>query len=160
MRTLFVLSLVLSLVACATAPTTHAPPVVEAGGEAGESPAAPAPTVQAPSAGGRAVVALLERAERADRGGDPDAAAAALERALRIEPHNARLWNRLAQTRLRQGLPAQAEQMALKSNALAHGDHRLQASNWRLVARARWARNDADGAAAAERRAGDLERRD
>ena len=42
------------------------------------------------------------------------------------------------------------------SNALAKGDQRLQATNWRLIARARWALNDSEGARRAERKASDL----
>jgi tetratricopeptide (TPR) repeat protein len=106
-----------------------------------------------------AVVALLDRADDYSRGGDNDAAAASLERALRIEPRNAELWSRLAAIRLEQGQPDQAEQLALKSNSLSPRDARLQARNWDTVARARWARNDSIGAQAAEARADALRKR-
>ena len=82
---------------------------------------------------------------------------ATIERALRIDPNNARLWNRLAAIRLEQGQPRQAEQLALKSNALSRGDTRLQARNWRLVARARWSMNDSTGARSAENKARELD---
>ncbi len=166
MRNLFVPLLLLSLAACGSAPKRYSPPVVDQSGAPPVTDAlpqgeplgqtAPAPR---PAAGGSAVVALLDQAQARMRAGDPDAAAAVLERALRIEPRNARLWSQLAWVRLRQGLPAQAEQTALKSNALARADYRLQAANWRIIAKARWAQNDADRAVAAERRARDFEER-
>ena len=118
---------------------------------ADEKPAAPS----APATGG-AVIALLDRADSYRASGDSANEAAAIERALRIEPNNARLWSRLAATRLEQGQPRQAEQLALKSNALSRGDRRLQAQNWQLVARARWALDDSAGARAAEKKARDL----
>jgi predicted Zn-dependent protease len=102
------------------------------------------------------VVALLDQAETYHRSGDIDNEAATIERALRIDPKNASLWSRLAAVRLEQGRPGQAEQLALKSNALAGEDTVLQARNWRLVARARWSVNDGSGARAAEKKAGDL----
>jgi predicted Zn-dependent protease len=148
--------LVVFLGACTVAPQRSLPPVVEGSGPAADVPAAPVPerreTPRAPSTGG-AVVALLDRADRYRSAGDTAGEAATIERALRIDPRNARLWNRLAATRLEQGQPQQAEQLALKSNALAAGDSALQARNWRLVAKARWTMNDGAGARSAEQKA-------
>lgn len=90
----------------------------------------------APS-GGPAVMALAKRADGEIRANDLVAAAATLERALRIEPNNAGLWSRLAEVRLRQGDKAQAEQLALKSNGLAAGNAALKARNDQIIARAR-----------------------
>jgi predicted Zn-dependent protease len=73
-------------------------------------------------------------------------AAASLERALRIEPRNPRLWQELARVRLQQREYAQAENVALRSNSYAGGDNALRADNWRLIAEAREARGDTDGA--------------
>src|SRR5438105_15198087 len=73
-------------------------------------------------------------------------AAASLERALRIEPRNPRLWQELARVRLKQGQYAQAESVAARSNSWAGSDNALRAENWRLIAEAREARGDADGA--------------
>ena len=67
-------------------------------------------------------------------------AAASLERALRIEPRNARLWHELAQVRLRQREFAQAESLAARSNSWAGSDAELRAMNDRLVEEARAAR--------------------
>ena len=101
-------------------------------------------------------MALLDRADDYRQAGDISNEAATIERALRIDPKNARLWHRLAEARLDQGQAQQAEQLALKSNALSAGNTRLQASNWQLVARARWSMDDSTGARTAEKRAREL----
>ena len=76
-------------------------------------------------------------------------AAASLERALRIEPRNPRLWQELARVRLQQGDFVQAESVATRSNSWAGSDNALRAENWRLIAQAREARGDSEGAKAA-----------
>jgi predicted Zn-dependent protease len=73
-------------------------------------------------------------------------AAAAIERALRIEPRNPRLWQELARVRLQQRQFAQAESVAARSNSWAGSDNALRAENWRLIAQSREARGDAEGA--------------
>ena len=90
---------------------------------------------------------------------DLEAAAASLERAIRIDPRNAILWHHLATIRLAEGEPTEAEQLAAKSNSLAAGNQPLQARNWELIAQARHERGDAAGARAAEQRARGLESR-
>jgi thioredoxin-like negative regulator of GroEL len=152
--------------ACTTAPQRSLPPVIDGSGSRSTIPGdtLPGDTVPervevpapAPATGG-AVIALLDRADSYRASGDMTNEAATIERALRIEPNNARLWSRLAATRLEQGQPRQAEQLALKSNALSATDTRLQAQNWRLVAKARWALNDSAGARVAEQKARDLD---
>ena len=152
------------LAACSAPPRRDLPPVID--GRTGEP--VPGPEIEPrdgearqpitiPSrpkvSSGGAVVALLGQADEYRRSGDTGNEAATIERALRIEPKNARLWSRLAAVRLEQGQPQQAEQLALKSNSLAAGDRTLQARNWRLVARARWSRNDSRGARIAEDKA-------
>ena len=161
-----VLPFFLILGACSSTPPRELPPVIDGhtgqripdqppdGGTGDQEPVAiPVPPV---STSRGAVVALLDQAADYRRSGDLDNEAATVERALRIDPKNAGLWSRLAAVRLDQGRPGQAEQLALKSNALARGNEALQARNWRLVARARWSVNDSAGARAAERRARDL----
>ena len=76
-------------------------------------------------------------------------AAASLERALRIEPRNPRLWQELSRVRLLQRDYVQAESCAARSNSWAGSDDALRADNWRLIAQARQARGDSDGARAA-----------
>lgn len=80
-------------------------------------------------------------------------AAAALERALRIEPRNPRLWQELARVRLKQGQYPQAESIAARSNSWAGSDNALRGENWRLIAQARDARGDAEGARQASEQA-------
>jgi len=119
-----------------------------------ETTPAPAPeTPRAAAPQSPAVIALLDNADRQAGSGKLDSAAAALERALRIEPRNAILWQRLADIRLRQKQPGQAESLALKSNTLAVGDKTTQADNWRIIAKSRRMRDDADGARQADSRA-------
>ncbi len=139
------------------------PPTVRRSGTAVETPgSAPPPGaegVEAPAAEpaapgaepGGAVVALVRAASDETRAGRYDAAAGALERAIRIEPGDPELWARLAEVRLRQGQPRQAEATALKAVSLAGPDRRdLKARGYRLVAEARRARDDLHGAREAE----------
>jgi len=157
----------LLLGACSSAPTRHPPPVID--GRTGEqvpvkpgmpvpedSPVVVTPLPSTPAPGGGAVVALLDQAEDYHAAGDINNEAATIERALRIDARNAGLWHRLAAVRLDQGRPQEAEQLALKSNALAGDNRALQVRNWQLVARARWSLNDSDGARQAEQKARDL----
>lgn len=112
-------------------------------------------SARTPSSSG-AVVALLDSAGQQARTGQLDASAASLERALRIEPGNPVIWSRLAQVRLQQGRPDQAESLAAKSNMLAAQDPDLQARNWRIIAQARRSQGNVQGARAAEERAAEL----
>ena len=95
---------------------------------------------------GPAVVSLIDEADAALDRGEPDQAAAMLERAQRIEPRNPWVWQRLARTRLSQQRPAQAETMAAQSNSLARGNPWVTAENWRLIAIAREQQGDREGA--------------
>ncbi len=105
-----------------------------------------------------AVVALLSRAGRDAAAGRQGAAAASLERAIKIEPGNAWLWHRLAQTRLRQEKPGEAAAIAARSNSLAGNDNELRARNWRLIASVHQLRGESVAAQAAQRKAEGLER--
>lgn len=111
---------------------------------------APAPVSMEPVS---AVVALLDESDRQLKAGEFNRASATLERALRIEPRNAHLWNRLAHVRLKQGRFAMAGDMAAKSNALSGENPDLQQDNWSIIASTRRATGDKVGAQAAERRA-------
>jgi predicted Zn-dependent protease len=118
---------VLLLAGCASAP---------------EPGPAPAPVEQAPPPylGPRenvAVAGLLESARADAAAGRLATAAASLERALRIEPRNPRLWQELARVRLQQGDYAQAESTAARSNSWAGNDSALRAENQRIIEEAR-----------------------
>jgi Tfp pilus assembly protein PilF len=114
---------------------------------------APSPSAAAAPPAARtenaAVAGLLDAARADVDSGRLPNAAASLERALRIEPRNPRLWQELARVRLKQGDYAQAESTARRSNSWAGSDNALRAENWRLIAQARDARGDGDGARSA-----------
>jgi len=134
---------------CATPPPST-PPQPEAPPQ--EIPPVTTPTPAPPPPVSRehvAVAGLIESARADAAVGKLSTAAAAIERALRIEPRNPRLWQELARVRLQQRQFAQVESTAARSNSLAGGDNALRAENWRLIAQAREARGDADGARAA-----------
>jgi Tfp pilus assembly protein PilF len=131
------LFLVLLLAGCAQAPAPapapEPPPVTE-------TPIRPAPQESV------AIAGLLNSARSDSAAGRLTNAAATLERALRIEPRNPRLWQELARVRLKQGEYAQAESVASRSNSFAGRDDGLRADNWRLIAQAREAQGNSDGA--------------
>jgi Tfp pilus assembly protein PilF len=87
-----------------------------------------------------AVAGLMESARSDAAAGRFANAAASLERALRLEPRNPRLWQELARVRLRQGDYAQAESLAQRSNSYAGADGALRAENARIIEQARAAR--------------------
>jgi predicted Zn-dependent protease len=134
----------LGVVACSVAPPVGEvpPPPQEAS----------APPVSAPQ-GNPAVLALLVSAQNQQQAGNYEQAAAALERALRLEPRNAMLWHRLAQVRLSQGQWGNAIDFAAKSNSLAGGMRDLQGRNWLVIAEAKERQGDRVGAQAARARA-------
>ncbi|HKJ94047.1 MAG TPA: tetratricopeptide repeat protein [Gammaproteobacteria bacterium] len=132
------------------------------GGEAGKAGKVPEQAPKGPPEGGpqpssAAVQPLVAQAESASGEGDHDRAAALLERALRIEPRNAALWQNLAVVRYRQGRNRQAENLAERSNSLADGNTELKRRNWALIAAVRRLMGDEAGARKAEARRQSLE---
>ncbi|MAA73696.1 MAG: hypothetical protein CMN28_03205 [Salinisphaeraceae bacterium] len=115
-------------------------------------PEGPPPPRTVAEASGPAVVALLGQADTKAREGQPEQAAAYVERAVAVEPRNPFIFQRLAALRLDQGEPEQAEAMARKSNSLAGDNPYVRAGNWKLIAEARQMRGDAAGAAEARSR--------
>ena len=111
------------------------------------------PETGAPQAGNSAVVALLESAREAEEARQYGRAAAALERALKVDARDPRLWHRLAAVRFRQGRHAEAEALALRSLSLRRAGRDLDTRNWRIIATARRAQGDEEGAREALRRA-------
>lgn len=112
-----------------------------------------APPTPAPVSDNVAVRALVAQAETDSQAGRRDSAVASLERALRIEPKNPRLWLELARQRFLQGDAAQAEQLAERALTWSGDDRELRAAGWRQIAEARAARGDAAGAREADERA-------
>ena len=108
--------------------------------------------------GNVAVVSLFNTARQDRRVGNLSAADATLERALRIEPRNAGLWQALARVRLAQGRYRQAETLAQRANALSGTDKALMSQDWRIIRKAREQRGDSAGAQLAYRKASELMR--
>jgi Flp pilus assembly protein TadD len=128
------MGVMLVLAGCTTAPKP-AGSRIEAPLPAGESARSngSSATLQAgPGAG-----AMLQKAEEYARVRRFDLAITTLERALRMEPRNAWIWNRLAATHLEARNRQQAAHLAIKSNALVSEDHPLRALNNQIIARAR-----------------------
>lgn len=97
-----------------------------------------------------AVVALWQRAEEAGAEGETAAAIAAIERALEMTPDDPVLLSRLAELRLQAGGASAAEHLAVRSNSLASGEHRLLLyRNWLIIEAARRRQGDGEGADAA-----------
>jgi tetratricopeptide (TPR) repeat protein len=130
-------------------PQETAPPETPPPAKAGKPPKKPA----AAPAASHAVTALLEEAEASTASGSLDEAAAALERAIRIQPRNPTLWHKLAEVRLKQHQPGLAEDLAKKSNLLCQDNKALARQNWALIAEARRKKDDAEGAADADAKA-------
>ncbi|MEA3276110.1 MAG: tetratricopeptide repeat protein, partial [Pseudomonadota bacterium] len=112
------------------------------------APPPPAAPALPPAADG-----LAKQAEQQRQMGDYVGAAATLERALRIQPQEAYLWNRLAHVRMEQGLYSQAGNLAERSNVLARDQASLKQDNWSMIAVSRRTAGDAAGAAEAEEKA-------
>jgi len=108
----------------------------------GPSETAPPPVPEAPPAPKEnvAIAGLMESARSDAAAGRLVQAAASLERALRIEPRNPRLWHELARVRLRQGDGAQAANLAARSNSFAGSDAQLRAANQGIIEQSRTAR--------------------
>jgi Tfp pilus assembly protein PilF len=127
----YALALTLAVAGCSTPPTQ------------------PSWTGSQPGSSTKAVHSLVEVARSDAAAGRFANAAASMERAIRLDPRNAHLWQELARVRLKQGEYFQAEHVALRSNALTRADWPLRTENWNIIAQARDARGDADGARSA-----------
>lgn len=182
-RFLAVFTFVCFLIACSHAPTRDVPVSEGRGTPAPGTTAAPAPapSTAPPSAPAAthglsyrppvqpqaprqmadgaqlpAVQGLLAAAERALRSNELDLAAGNLERAQRLAPQSATVYQRLADVRLRQRRPAEAEQLARKALAYA-GSPAQQAQLWRQIATARQQQGQTQSAHEALQRAAALE---
>jgi tetratricopeptide (TPR) repeat protein len=83
-----------------------------------------------------AVQGLLAAADTATKAGNLELASAQLERAQRLAPQSAPVYLKLAELRLRQKRPAEAEQLARKGLAQARQAD-TQAALWRQIAASR-----------------------
>ncbi len=95
---------------------------------------------------GKAAGTLLASARQHMQAGRASQAEMALERALRLEPRNARLWHEMAQVKFAQRNFAQTVQFCLKSNSLAGRDQDLRRRNWQLLEQAYEELGEADKA--------------
>lgn len=161
--TLLLLLVAAVLAACAShapAPYERTPGATPGSAAPGTAPpAAPGERPAAPSRQyrlGAASSALVAQAHTQAGGGEFAAAAATLERALRIEPDNPLLWVELGRLHLQQDNAGLADSMGRKALALATGDPDAQASAWRLIADSFRARGRNPEAAEADQRAAGL----
>ena len=134
-----------TMVASAAPPPKPAAPIPEVKYAASAPPASKLPP---------AAASLAAQAEQQRQRGDYVAAAATLERAIRIQPRDPYLWNRLARVRLDQKNYSQAGSLAQKSNSLAKDEDRIKQDNWGMIGAARTAAGDPQGAKEAQAKAG------
>lgn len=127
----------------------HAPPAEP--GKSGESP-------RPDKAPHSALARLHDDARQQLHSGQYPTAVSTLERALRIAPRDAGLWQSLAEVRLQQRRFEMARNLAAKSNSLAAGDKRLQAQNWRIIAQSHQAQGHQAAAQRAWQRVTELSR--
>lgn len=150
-RRCYVVSIALTLGACAVPqpyrmPTTPPPappsgsaPVITQPAPPPETPTEatplppPAPVQREPtlSSASRALVAQAQSQAAAK---NFPVAAASIERALRIEPDNPLLWIELAKVRQAEGNQLQAENMARKALSMSVNAPRTQSVAWKLIA--------------------------
>ena len=97
-----------------------------------------------------AVVSLRGQAADSMAAGEPDMAAATIERALRIQPRNPVLWLDLAAVRFAQNEYSQAESTAKRALTYAGSKRDVSYDAWNLIASSRYARNDTEGGQRAE----------
>ena len=88
-----------------------------------------------------ASTALIETASRQYENGQPDQAAATLERALQIQPNNPATLHYLGVLRLQQGQYQQAETLAARSNMRVGNNVQLRNRNFQLIQAAQQAQS-------------------
>ncbi len=87
-----------------------------------------------------------------------DQALSTVERAIRIDGENPRLWTLMAKIQLKRKNFYQAEQLARKSNLLSVKNPSLRAENWRIIAKALNKLGKSESAEKAIKRAEKLEK--
>ncbi|MDX1381184.1 MAG: tetratricopeptide repeat protein [Xanthomonadales bacterium] len=129
-------------------PRTDPPPVTQA-----PPPPAPDAGVQVYPLQNPAVAQLTQEARAAEQAGRLDDAAVLLERALRIQPRDPEVLQRMAEVQLQKRDWDQALSFAVRSYDTGPRVGELCVRNWRTIGEARSQLGDASGAADAERRA-------
>ena len=99
------------------------------------------------------VLSLLTTAQQQQGSGDLNGASSSLERAQRIAPREPQVLYRLAQVRLAQGEPAQAEEFARRALTYSNGRPDLQTGLWNVIAQSKDRQGDTAGAALARQKA-------
>jgi Flp pilus assembly protein TadD len=123
-------------VACLTASLQACSVIPRADSSAQDQPPAATPARSSSAPVPSASAALLTQSRLARDAGDYGAAAASIERALRIEPNNALLWLEYGELRLAEGNLDQAETLARKAASLAGDDRSLRDAAERVLAEA------------------------
>lgn len=100
---------------------------------------------------------LLANANKAMEVGQLDKAEMLLERALRMAPREAQLWQGMARIRFEQGNYAQAVQFCLKSNSLAGKNEEIVHQNWLIMEKAYLKSGDYEKAAQARQKASEMD---
>ncbi len=136
-------------------PAARAIPIPEGGASA--VPLVPPDAMALPTpapARAPAIAELLAKADQSSAQGRHDAARANLERAVKIAPRDAELWQRLARVSYAQGDWAQAKSLAERSNSFAAPASALASRNWTLIGNAELKLGNQSAAASAFARAG------
>jgi outer membrane biosynthesis protein TonB len=118
-------------------PPRPVPPPAPARSPSAPPPSAPPARAATPPVQQAATDSLLAMADRQIAAGEYAAAAAQLERALRIRPQDPLLWQKLAWLRLKNGEFEQAAGLAARSSSLAGSDAALRRENQRIIDLAR-----------------------
>ena len=152
-RALVVIASLLVMAGCASTPTSNQP-----------APAV-APTASLPDGsvrgdtGNQRIAALWSSAERARQENDDARALENLYEALEIDPQNGLLWSRAAEIQLDNQQPAQAENMAMKSNMFSGDNASLLYRNWLIIEHARDMRGDLLGVRSAHKKVQEYQNR-
>lgn len=132
-------------------PAVRAVPIPESGNGVVQ------PSTLAPPVSGErapAVAGLIAKADQSSAQGQYEAARANLERAVKIAPRDAELWQRLAMVSYAQEDWTQAKALAERSNSFAAERSALAARNWTLIGNAELKLGNQSAAAVAFERAG------
>ncbi|MBV1881766.1 MAG: tetratricopeptide repeat protein [Pseudomonadales bacterium] len=111
-----------------------------------------------------AMNSLLEIAKNQQQSGDYAAAAASIERALRIQPKSTEAYYHLAEVRMQQARFGEAEQLAKKAMSYVNfgsnmRNNQFKAKLWHLISEARTQSDNKSGAESALIKAHQLEQR-